>query len=251
MQAVGAGLAKLGIKAKLSYSPRADTKYVACWGWRVGKELRNQGHEVLVLERGYIGDRFKYTSIGWNGLNGRGLFAEYPDDCGQRFRQHGGVIKPWKSDGDYAVIMGQVPGDMNLLGKNLMEFYKEKLLEIKDHYDGLPVIFRPHPVLKSRGIRQHVKGALESVDSLDGDLANAKFTVCFNSNSAVESILSGVPCVVEDHGSMAWDVASHSIYALKRPDREAWAHDLAWKQWAMDEIESGKALQGALCLIGL
>ena len=28
------------------------------------------------------------------------------------------------------------------------------------------------------------------------------------------------------------------------PDREAWAHALAWKQWSLDEIASGDALVG-------
>lgn len=62
---------------------------VVCWGWHTGRGYRAQGRDVLVFERGYIGDRFKWTSIAWNGLNGRGTFPDYPDDGGARFRRCG------------------------------------------------------------------------------------------------------------------------------------------------------------------
>lgn len=251
MQAAFDGLKALGIESRITHSSQyITTKHVACWGWRTGKLLRDRGHEVLVFERGYVGDRFKYSSIMWNGLNGFGEAPDYPDDGGERFRKHGGTIKPWKRDGQYAVIMGQVPGDMSLRGRDLMSFYKEKAREISEHYN-IPVVFRPHPDLERRGIKQHIPGTLRSAGTLESDLHDAKFTVCFNSNSAVDSILSGVPCVVEDEGSMAWDVGSHSIYALRYPDREAWAHQLAWKQWEIDEIRTGEALRGILCMNGL
>jgi hypothetical protein len=43
---------------------------------------------------------------------------------------------------------------------------------------------------------------------------------------------------------MAWDVTAHKLGEIAKPDREQWAHDLAWKQWALTEIESGAALRG-------
>jgi hypothetical protein len=63
--------------------------------------------------------------------------------------------------------------------------------------------------------------------------------VTFNSNSAVDAVLAGVPAYVEDEGGMAFDVASHTVGEIHRPDRAQWAHDLAYCQWTVDEMASG------------
>jgi hypothetical protein len=38
---------------------------------------------------------------------------------------------------------------------------------------------------------------------------------------------------------MAWDVTGHELEMPPTPDRTAWAHALAWKQWSREEMESG------------
>ncbi len=240
------GLAAHGIKAVLLNSvDQVKTPYVACWGWRLGKQLRERGHEVLVMERGYVGDRFKYTSLGWNGLNGHATFPEYPDDGGERFDRHGGVLNPWKQGGEYALILGQVPKDMSLQGRDMMPWYERMAIEIQQQHN-IGVKFRPHPDLKKRGIVQSVRNTYQSESSLQDDLAGAAFTLCFNSNSAVDSVLAGIPCVVGDNGTMAYDMCAKDIHNPVRPDRELWAHRLAWKQWELSEIKSGAALEGIL-----
>ncbi len=227
---------------RLPYGTRPDVAHVVVWGWRQGEQYRRMGYEVLVMERGYIGNRFHYTSLGFNGLNGWATFPAYPDDGGARFKEHGGVLKPWRRDGEYALILGQVPHDASLRGKNMLPWYMDKAKEIEKAY-GIPVHFRPHPDLQKRGLKQFVDGCLPSTCTLDEALGGALFTVCFNSNSAVDSILAGVPCVAGDIGTMAWEVASRSIDVLRYPEREAWAHKLAFTQWNPDELRSGKALE--------
>lgn len=249
-KALAEGLAVHGIESRLSYHTYdAHTKYVACWGWRRGKELRERGHEVLVMERGYIGDRFKYTSLGWNGLNGHAEFPEYPDDGGERFRAHNIQIKPWKRGGEYALILGQVPKDASLKGMDMIPWYEEKAREITLAHD-IPVHFRPHPDVKRKGIKQRVKGTMPSIGTLDESLSDAAFTVCYNSNSSVDSVLNGVPCVVGDRGSMAYEVCGKSVSEVIYPEREKWAHKLARTQWTIDEIKSGEALKGIICKLG-
>ena len=46
---------------------------MSIWGWRKGHLLRQAGWDVLLMERAFVGDRFKYCSLGWNGLNGRAI----------------------------------------------------------------------------------------------------------------------------------------------------------------------------------
>lgn len=241
--ALCSGLAALGIKTKKSFSEKhVDTERVACWGWRKGKYLRDKGHEVLVMERGYIGDRFSYTSLGWNGLNGLAKFPNYPDDNGLRFQLHGGKINPWKLGGDYALILGQVPGDASLRGMDMIPWYRSMAQQIHLTHK-LPVYFRPHPDLLKKSIFQYVQGTLPSQGTLAEALEGAAFTACYNSNSSVDSVLAGVPCVVGDIGSMAYDVCSKSIDDITCPERTLWASQLAWRQWSLSEIESGVALR--------
>lgn len=245
------GFAKYNVQSKfMQLGTPTKYKYVACWGWRPGSRLRLLGKEVLIMERGYIGDRFKYTSLSWNGLNGYGDFPEYLDETGERFYKHGGSIKPWREGGDYALIMGQVPNDASLRGKNLIPWYERQAAEITRIYN-IPVYFRPHPDCAKRGIHQVVKGTIRSSGTLQEAFAGAAFTVCYNSNSSVDSVLAGVPCVVGDRGSMAYNMCSKQIGELIRPERERWAYSLAWKQWEESEIYSGEAVKGLLWKLGL
>lgn len=250
-KALAAGLKTYGIESKLSGSiSDVYTDYVACWGWRNGKLLREAGKEVLVMERGYIGDRFKYTSLAWNGLNGHAEFPEYEYDGGKRFKELGVDIKPWKKNGVYALILGQVPNDASLQGRDIQPWYEEVALYIKENFN-IPVLYRSHPDVVNRGQREVIKDTVPSTGSLQEALSGALFTVCYNSNSSVDSVLAGIPCVVEDKGTMAYEVCSKNVEKIEYPERELWAHKLAQKQWRMDEIESGEALKGIVCKLGV
>lgn len=238
------GLAAHGIASKATSARYSETHHVACWGWRIGKEMRARGHDVLVMERGYLGDRFSWTSLGWNGLNGRATFPQAPQDNGARFAQHF-EMKPWKGGGYYVLIMGQVPGDASLQGKDMLPWYSAAAAESARAY-GLPVKFRPHPLAIKKGHRKMPKGVEISTGSLEDALSGAAIVITYNSNSGVDSVLAGVPTLSFDCGSMAYDVTGHKIGEFIKPDRDQWASDLAWKQWQLSEIESGAALAGLL-----
>lgn len=244
------GLAKHGIEAVKTHNLDNTFGPVAiCWGWRIGKILRELGYEVLVLERGYLGDRFSYTSLGWNGLNGHAEFPEIPYDGGERFSRLGVEIKPWDIKQGYALILGQVPKDASLKGMDMVPWYEEKAHEIKKRWN-CDVLFRPHPDLKKKGISQQIKNTELSTGTLQEALSGAAFSVCFNSNSAVDSVINGIRCVVGDKGTMAYGMCSQSVSSLVTRDRTLWAHRLAQKQWTLDEIRSGEALKGHLCKFG-
>lgn len=215
---------------------------VVCWGWRSGQRHRRAGRDVLVLERGYIGDRFKWSSLGWNGLNGRADFPEYPDDGGDRFRSMA-ALAPWDPSGEYVLLVGQVRGDAALQGRDLTKWYADAAKHAEGTY-GLPVRFRPHPQEVRRGIRRTVPGTASDTGPLADSLDGAAVVVTWNSNTGVDALLAGKPVVVSDPGAMAWPIAAREIGGERGLDREAWAHALAWKQWTLEEIASGEALAG-------
>jgi hypothetical protein len=238
------GLRRHGVEAELFRSLGAvkEADFVVTWGWRKGKTYRASGRQVLVMERGYLGDRFAWTSLGWNGLNGRATWADDSDKSSERFdKNFGHLVKPWRTDGKgYALIIGQVPGDMSLDGIDMAGWYltAAKTLEVR----GYEVKFRPHPIAEQRGLVGATLAKYRLGGSLEEALAGAAVVASMNSNTGVDAALAGVPTIVCDQGAMAWSVAAHGLDAeIVTPDRADWCRRLAWKQFTLDEISSGEA----------
>lgn len=208
----------------------ASTTVVVCWGWRIGQRYRDRGHEVLVAERGYVGDRFYWTSLGWNGLNGRADFRNAGKDGDRWARHFSGFLSDWRERSGPTVIMGQVPNDTALLGINYQAWLNKTAAALPG------ALFRPHPGAPA------VRCGLPLAD---GDLAAvleiAGRVVVFNSNSATDAVLAGVPTVTIDPGAMAWPVAGQGLNETVSPDRTQWCNELAWTQWAPEEIRRGDA----------
>lgn len=225
----------------------APTKAVAVWGWRNGEDLRRNGHEVIVMENGYIGDRTeRYFSLGLNGLNGHAWMPEYPVS-GHRFMKHGGELMPARrSTSGLALILGQMPDDASIRDIGAQDIYTRVIKGLKAH--GYRVRFRHHPVGQRIGRNFYVDGCEVSTAPrpIEEDLADAQFGVVINSNSAVDCILSGLPCVALDAGTMAYEMCAHDFNtAPVLPPFErrlAWAQRLAYKQWECHEIAGGYPL---------
>lgn len=221
----------------LNYSKGGDL--FICWSTRHVNFLaaaKRAGAEIIILERGYVGDRYEWTSISFGGkLNGRATFRGPFQDSSRWNKFFSDKLQPWRLiPKGYALILGQVNGDMALRNVNPDQFYKRA----KDNFIklGLPVHFRPHPHV----LPKHGKQALRQAEqSLANDLAGARCAVSWNSSSGVAAVLAGVPHVAMDEGSMAYDVSGHELTIPPTPDRTAWAHALAWKQWTIDEVASG------------
>ena len=67
-----------------------------------------------------------------------------------------------------------------------------------EHYDR--VIFRPHPLDKNK---HPVGGAEYSTRTLEEDLNDAAVVITYNSNTAVDAVMNGVPAISMDKGG-AW-----------------------------------------------
>jgi len=196
--------------------------------------------QVIVLERGYVGDRMKWTSVSFGGkLNGRGEFRGVRDDPSRFEQNHGELMKPWRrSEEKIALLIGQVPGDMSLVNANMPQWYFQTAARLQDV--GYRVIFREHPQAVAVGKRIRIPGVENSVGNLVSALDQVSLCVTYNSNSAVEAVLAGVPTITADQGSMAWEVTSHDVGGDPIfPDRSLWAARLAWKQWTDREMRSG------------
>jgi len=225
------GLERHGIRPVIS-TAWAPSDLLVVWGVRAQYEfeLQRRYGQICVLERGYLGDRFEWTSVSFGGgLNGWGEFRG--PSYRARFEEHfGHLFKPWRThDAGDVLICGQVAGDASLVDCDIEKFYVRARTAFEAQ--GHTVRFREHPAsLASR---------LAPRRSLADDLATARCVVTWNSNSAVEAVLAGVPAVVMNRGGMAWPVAGHELALPPKPDRTAWAHRLAWCQWREFEMRSG------------
>lgn len=224
------GLKRHGWQVATGNAPR-PADLLVLWGVRRRDWIKAQkraGGEVVILERGYAGDRFQWTSVSFGGgLNGRARFHG-PFHDGSRWETHfAHLMQPWRQRPDGpVVVMGQVPTDNAVRHIDFNRWARQTC----DHFrrTGRQVVFRPHPKFGAGG------------RPLADVLAEASMVVTFNSNSGVDAVLAGVPTIAVDRGAMAWDVTGHDLDAEPpTPDRTAWAHALAWKQWRMDELASG------------
>ncbi len=246
LDALVAGFLRHGIKPEIKRGdwPRRmkpiDTdycQYLDCdvaVHWGIGRYYdvmgiqKERGGRSLVVERGYVGDRFAYASLGFDGLNGRADFnLDRVPLTATRWRDLFACEQPWRDDDLGSVlVIGQMPGDQAVANVDLPGFYKAAT----EAFPSDDVVLREHPGLKP------------SVGPISEALAGARLVVTMNSNSAVDAVLAGVPAISMDRGSMAWDVTTHSFEAEPiRPVREDWMRRLAYCQWSLEEIASGEA----------
>jgi len=232
--ALTAGFKRHGIEAEIYWmeqSPPApkDADFCVCWGKRNLDTLKSRGAgDVLVMEQGYMLERIEWTSLGWNGLNGRAAFGSGDASRWRKYFAH--LMQDWKPEGagGYVLVAGQVKGDASLGNVDFDEWVRETMAYLGGPADG-SVVFRPHPLVD------------EPAKSLEDDLFDAKLAVTYSSNLGVDAVLSGTPTIVMDEGGMAWPVAGHDTNEVIRPSRNKWAQALAWTQWKLSEIESGAA----------
>lgn len=221
---------------------------VTCWGWKRGVRYREAGASVLLQEHGYIFDRNEWISLGWNGLNGKANFLNNDVSSKRWNKLFKPYMKPWQKDGDYILLCGQVPGDASLEGLDLTEWYEKQARDAYNYYK-LPVVWRPHPEAIKKSLKRNrpihsVPGTIfDKNQNLIDSLKKSKLVITYNSNSAVNAVMEGIPVVVGNKGSMVYEIANLEIGPIDYPDRSSWGRKIAYAQWHISEIASGVALK--------
>lgn len=225
------------------YSDNDQPQGIQCgvtWGIKrpkVSSHLQQIFADQLILERGYIGDRHRWTSCGFNGLNGRADFL-YSHTNARRADLFRDALKPYKENrGEYILIMGQVPTDASVFFIGFHQWLSNTIQQLSSITDR-PIFYRPHPLDKNPIIpnAKVLSGDLESA------IHGAHCVVTLNSNSGVDSILAGIPTISMDMGSMVYSITDHDLHSVVAPktyDRTDWINNMAYTQWTLDEIRKG------------
>lgn len=240
--------------------------------------IRDSKKPYLVHESPSFRRHLGWARLGWYSYKWTdGIFGNEnsPPDRWLKFEKATGIrFKDWHSPGDNIIIMAQKEGDSSLLElyKTYDSFYdwvEFIIYEIRKFTDR-PIIIRPHPRNKSKGIKLSKKlqkklndknisvsentdsiqdflgnGVTAKADGLYKDLEKAYCVVTYNSLSGIESICEGIPTFAFDNGSMIWPVAIKDLSLIENlpydTDLTQWKYDIAYTQWSGEEHKSGES----------
>ncbi len=238
---------KIIAQVQKGYVP-TECNVAVIWGWhrraqRIIDHQESKGRHVIVLERGYFGDRLNdCTSVALIGTDGLPYFNN-DNSSDDRFKESGIQLKPWKPGNDYVVVAGQIPNDTSVDTVNIRNWVYAQISAIREK--GFKVVYKPHP--DDTGSQRVPAETITMRGDLDEVLKRAKCIVTFNSTVGVDAMIAGVPVIAMDQKSRVYSIAGHDLDYLKKkgkidePGREQWAHDLAYCQWSKKELANGKA----------
>ena len=196
---------------------------------------KHKGRRLIMVEAAFH-RRGEYYAVGWGGQAGNADFnnQNVPIDRWNKI----GKAKEWQPRPDgVVVVMGQLPRDVQVQDTDHIGWCKRTVTRLQAM--GEQVIFRPHPMVKEDWcIKPSHTGSLKDL------LRMAKCVVTWNSTSAVDAILEGVPTITMDQSSIAYSITQHRLEDIKRleyPDRTQWLAGLGYSQWTLDEMRSGEA----------
>ena len=245
MGSIAKALRAKGVIVRETYDRVPPEPVVFAWSWKWCKEILDAHPDTIVctLDHGLFVPRNQTAVTGWFGLNGLGEHAVVRDG-GARLRAKGwdAGIKPWRTGGKTALLVGQCYNDVQILDH--LEDYGAWLCKVAHQLteEGWRVMFRPHPVQRRNDLSRYPRvAAFTSGKTLQDDLDSEDVgcVVGFNSNACLDAFMAGVPDVrVYNRGSMLWPIVKNG-----RADpqlRQELANMLAWCQWEPAEIENGE-----------
>lgn len=241
--AFAAGLRRLGFHVEHRATDRPGPRDVlVCWN-RYGEvnrcacQFEQRGLPVLVAENGYLGNDLagaRWYALSRGQHNGAGTWR---DGGADRWDALSIPLGNWRAPGGELVLLPQ-----RGIGPPGVAMPKEWLgrTETELRRAGIAYRVRRHPGT-GKGI------------SLEDDLAGASAVVTWGSGAALKALARGIPAF---HSMPNWIGAAASLpvssLLLRDPgkrnneDRLAMFRRLAWAQWNLEEVSSGKAFADLL-----
>ncbi len=211
---------------------------------------RKAGKAAIYIDLGYWGRHEGGRRDGYHkfALNSRHPTAYFQNKvhCPKRFQHFHQPVYAWRSlesDGNI-LLAGMSAKAARAEGFAPEEWERSIVKEIRKHTDR-PILYRPKPNWPDA---THIQGT-KMVKGEDGDahrfIRSLHAVVTHHSNMAVEAILAGVPVFCWDGVATAPGKGCSDISKIESPpdaiNREQWAADIAWTQWNLAEMTSGRA----------
>lgn len=223
------GLRKAGYDVRTAFPPQVEPRdVVAVWNRHGSTDVwagrfEDAGARALVTENGYIGNGFYALALHQH--NGAGT---WPVGEPGRWESFGIRLRPWRKTGRHILVLPQRGvGPHNVaMPRGWLKSVTDRLLQVTDR----PIRVRPHP------------GANKT--PLEPDLADCWCCVTWGSGAAIKALAAGIPVVHELPAWIGAPAASRKLASVEAPytgDRLPMFQRLAWAQWTLPELESGRA----------
>lgn len=210
---------------------------------KIMKQCWKDGRTFYYMDTGYFGnEKSPSNPNGWkywhrivkNDLQ-HGDIISRPDD---RFRQFNKKFTSWKKDGRKILVAAPDEKPCIFYGTTQQDWIKNTVDIIKQYTDR-PIVVRERA---PKRIDRIAKDTLQ--EALDNDVFAL---VTFNSVAAVESIFYGIPAFTLAPANAASPVSLQDLTKIETPyypDMDklyAWGCHLAYGQFHVNELKSGKA----------
>ena len=240
-----------------SYDADAAVIWSVLWNGRmkenqkVWNHYRSQNKPVFVIEVGAL-DRGKLWKVAINGINRSANFGPAGMDSKRR-AQIGLVANPWRQSSDIVLCIQHALSQQWENMPTTAQWVEDTIIHLR-RYTDRKIIIRSHPrwVYQSKQVFNnveidHPRPNNESIN-FKNSLNSAWAIVSWNSNPGVVAAIEGVPVFIGPD-SLARPVGNLNFETIENPtmpDRTQWLNDLAYTEWTVDEILSGKPLERLL-----
>lgn len=210
---------------------------------KIMKRCWFEGRDFYFMDTGYMGNhRSALNPLGWkfyhrivkNDLQ-HGKIIPRPND---RFDRLVMKIKPWRRGGRKILIAKPDEKPMKFYDQELETWMEDTINTIKKYTDR-PIVIRER--VKSRTDRIITNTLQEALEN------DVHCLVTFNSNSATEAVMSGIPAFTLAPSHAAAPVTSQDLSQIENPyypDPDKlyqWACHLAYGQFHVNELKDGTA----------
>lgn len=157
--------------------------------------------------------------------NGR-YVHDTPDYTSDRFDKLDIDVKDWRTSGEHIVVAPMSSFVAKLNGWNPSQWLETVVQTLREHTDR-KIVIKPK----------------DSDVPLAEVLQDAHAFVTFDSHSAIDAVLAGIPAYSMPDSSVA-PVANFNLSTIEEPempDRQQWLNNLAYMQFTIDEILNGEA----------
>jgi hypothetical protein len=210
---------------------------------KIMKRCWDEGRTFYYMDTGYFGNEVGISNPNgwkyWHRIVKNNLqHDEIIPRPGDRWQQFNKKLDPWKKGG--RKILLALPDEKPCKFYNIdLEQWTAETIETIKKYTDRPIEIRARAKLRTdRTISNTLKQALDN---------DVFALVTFNSNAATEAVMYGFPAFTLAPCSAAKPVTSQDLTQIENPyypDQDkiyAWACHLAYGQFHVDELVSGRA----------
>jgi hypothetical protein len=209
---------------------------------KIMKQCWEDGRDFYYVDTGYFGNEQNSANPnGWkywhrivkNNLQ-HGEIVARPDD---RFKQFNKTFQPWKKTGRAIMVAAPDEKPCKFYGIDKNQWVSDTVNKIKKHTDRPVVVRERAPNRIDRTVNDTLQQAL------DRDIFAL---VTYNSVAAIEAIFHGIPAFTMAPVNAASPVSLQDLSLIDTPyyaDSDklyAWACHLAYGQFHVNEMKSGK-----------